>query len=61
MGHDLVNGGALGWVERHHLLEEILELVRVDVVAAFSSSVCLPEEVSSSRRNQAVVWVLWVG
>lgn len=60
VGHDLVDGGALGWVKRHHLLEEVLELSRVDVGAALSSSVRLPEEVSTSRRNKTIVRVCWV-
>ena len=43
MGKDLLHRGTLVWVQGHHLLEEVLELVCVDVDTVLGLSVSLPE------------------
>ena len=51
VGKDLLHCGSLGWVESHHLLEEVLELRSVDVVTLLSFRVSLPEDLWTSSCN----------
>lgn len=61
VGIDLINLWPLGWIQSHHLLEEVLELRRVNILTILSLGVSLPEEFGTTSGNQAVVRVLWVG
>lgn len=45
---DFVDLRPLSWVKGHHLLEEILELGRVDIFSGLGLSVSLPEEFSTT-------------
>lgn len=58
---NLIEGRSVSWVERHHLLEEILELGRVDIFAFFSVFMGLPEDLAAVGCQKAVVRVGWVG
>ena len=60
MGQYFSDSWSLSWVERHHLLEEVLELRRVDIVALLSFCVRLPEELSAASGDEAIVGVLRV-
>ena len=57
----LLDSGSLSWVQSHHLLEEIFELVRVDALASFSFSMGVPEQFRTASCDKAVMWILWVG
>jgi len=51
VSEDLLHRGSLGRVQGHHLFEEVFEFSRVDVFAALSFSVSLPEEFGTTSSN----------
>jgi hypothetical protein len=51
---------SVGRVEGHHLLEEVFELSRVDILAFFCIFVCLPEYFAAISSQKAVMWISWI-
>ena len=61
MGKNLFEFRSVGRVQGHHLLEEVLELSRVDIFTLFSILVSLPEDFAAISSQKAVMWISWIG
>ena len=58
MSTDLLHRGTLIGVEGHHLLEEILEFIRVDVFTILCLGMGRPEELGATGGNESVVGII---
>jgi len=61
MGKNFFEFGSVGRIKGHHLLEEVLELSRVDICTLFSVLMSLPEDFRAVGSQKAVMWICWIG
>lgn len=57
----LLHRGSMVRLQGHHLLEEVLEFGRVNVIAFLSLRMRLPEEIWPSSSDEAIMGIIRVG